>query len=401
MLDTVREYVLERLDEGGGLAAARGAHAEYFAALADEARLELRGREWLRWQRRLELENDNLWAALAYARDASDPAVAVRLGTLGWYFALGDRVSEGRRFLELALSAASDEAPVELRIELLADLCYLATEELDLGAALAAGERAVSLAATAAAPWELGFAQLMLSLARCAIRRRGTALPRLARRRVGDVRGGVQTTGASRRPTSSARSGRRKPATSLRSPRWRRRPAVTPTRSATTRFAYRRCCWRRGARSNDANARPRSMPTGARSSSPGASGSATTLRSRSPASGRTRSRDGDLARGRGAPAAGASPLPRPPRRPAWPPMRASSSAGSPRRPATRTRPSGCTARSSSGRRRSARTRLARACSSRSPAVRPRGAARARGDRRDRGDTASAADLRGRAGLALT
>ena len=38
MLDTVREYVLERLAESGGLASARGAHAEYFAALADEAR---------------------------------------------------------------------------------------------------------------------------------------------------------------------------------------------------------------------------------------------------------------------------------------------------------------------------------------------------------------------------
>ena len=132
MLDTVREYVLERLAESGGLAAARGAHAEYFAALADEARVELRGPEWLRWERRLELENDNLWAALAYARDAPDSAVAVRLGTLGWYFALADRVSEGRRFLELALSVTYDDAPVELRIEQLADLCYLATEELDL-----------------------------------------------------------------------------------------------------------------------------------------------------------------------------------------------------------------------------------------------------------------------------
>ena len=97
MLDTVREYVLERLAEDDGLAAARGAHAEHFAALADEARVELRGSEWLRWERRLELENDNLWAALAYARGAPDPAVAVRLGTLGWYFALADRVSEGRR----------------------------------------------------------------------------------------------------------------------------------------------------------------------------------------------------------------------------------------------------------------------------------------------------------------
>jgi predicted ATPase len=165
MLDTVREYVLERLAESGGLAAARGAHAEYFAALADEARVELRGPEWLRWEHRLELENDNLWAALAYARDAAHPEVAVRLGTLGWYFALADRVSEGRRFLELALSATDDDAPVELRIEQLADLCYIATEEFDLDRARAAGERAVSLAATGAAPWQRGFAQLMLALA--------------------------------------------------------------------------------------------------------------------------------------------------------------------------------------------------------------------------------------------
>jgi predicted ATPase/DNA-binding SARP family transcriptional activator len=165
LLDSVREYALERLDESGGLAAARSAHAEYFGALAEEARGELRGPEWRRWQRRLELENDNFWAALAYARDAPDPAVAARLGTLGWYFALSERVSYGRRFLELALSAISDDAPVELRIELLAALCFLATEELDLDVALPAGERALELAASAAAPKQLGLAQLTLALA--------------------------------------------------------------------------------------------------------------------------------------------------------------------------------------------------------------------------------------------
>ena len=134
LLDSVREYVLERLDESGDRAAARGAHAGYFAALADEGRDGVRGPDWLRWQRRLELENDNLWAALEYAQEAPDPAVASLLGTLGSYFALSERVSEGRRFLERALSASGDDAPIEPRIELLANLCYLATEELDLGA---------------------------------------------------------------------------------------------------------------------------------------------------------------------------------------------------------------------------------------------------------------------------
>ena len=165
MLDTVRDYVLERLAESGGLAAARAAHADYFATLADDARPHLRGPDWLRCQSRLALENDNLWAALAYARDAPDPGVAIRLGTLAWYFGLAGRVAEGRRFLDLALAATRDDAPVELRVELLAGLCYLATEELDLDAALAAGERALALAATAAAPRQLGLAQLTLALA--------------------------------------------------------------------------------------------------------------------------------------------------------------------------------------------------------------------------------------------
>ena len=71
----------------------------------------------------------------------------------------------GTALPRVALAATDDDAPVELRIEQLADLCYIATEEFDLGPALVAGERAVSLAATAAAPWQRGFAQLMLALA--------------------------------------------------------------------------------------------------------------------------------------------------------------------------------------------------------------------------------------------
>ena len=204
----VREYVLERLAESGGLAAARGAHAEYFAALADEARDELRGPEWLRWKRRLELENDNFWAALAYARDAPDPAVAVRLGTLGWYFALAERVSEGRRFLELALAAAGDDAPVELRIELLAALCYLAAEELDLDAALAAGERALALAASARRRGSSGIAQmtLALALAQSGDQERPTPWRRGGR----DARGGRRRLGRrGERPHPRDRSGAR------------------------------------------------------------------------------------------------------------------------------------------------------------------------------------------------
>ena len=148
LLDTVREYAVEQLAKAGRLSAAQLVHAEYFATVADAARTELRGPDWLACTRRLDLEHDNLWAALAYARDAADPAIGVRLGAgLGWYFALAERVSEGRSFLEAARAAASAATPVSKHTELLAFLCYLATEELDLDAAIDAGERALAVAA--------------------------------------------------------------------------------------------------------------------------------------------------------------------------------------------------------------------------------------------------------------
>jgi predicted ATPase/DNA-binding SARP family transcriptional activator/Tfp pilus assembly protein PilF len=184
MLDTVREYVLDRLAANGGLELARRAHAQYFATLADAARTGLRGPEWLEWMNRLELDHDNLWASLPYAVDAPDPLLAARLGVgLGWYFGTAERVSEGRAFIEAALEVA-EEAPVPLRIELLAYACYFATEEGDLDAAVTAGERGLALAATAEAPWETAMVELALAFAcdRAGPRERAVVLAEEARR---------------------------------------------------------------------------------------------------------------------------------------------------------------------------------------------------------------------------
>jgi predicted ATPase/DNA-binding SARP family transcriptional activator len=184
LLDTVRDYALGRLAEGGGLAAAREAHAEYFATLAEAARTELRGPEWLTWMRRLELEHDNLWAALICAREAPDPLLAARLGVgLGWYFGTAERVSEGRAFIEAALAAA-DTAPLPLRLELLGYVCYLATEEDDLEAAVEAGERGLALAAASDAPWQGAMVKLALAFAydRAGPHQRAVALAEEARR---------------------------------------------------------------------------------------------------------------------------------------------------------------------------------------------------------------------------
>ena len=176
VLDTVRAYALERLAEHGDLAAARKAHAEYYATLADAAHTAMRGPEWRTWVERLELERDNLWAALSCASEAPDGGIAGRLGTLAWYFTLAERVSEGRRFVEVALASISDDAPIELELELVAFVCYLATEELDLDSAIAVGERALAAAELRSPQSALVEAVLSLAVAASGDRERALAL---------------------------------------------------------------------------------------------------------------------------------------------------------------------------------------------------------------------------------
>ncbi|MET0788984.1 MAG: BTAD domain-containing putative transcriptional regulator [Cellulomonas sp.] len=165
LLGAVREYVLDHLGASGELAVFRGAHAEHFATLADAARTQLRQQDWVRWMGTLELEHDNLWAALAHARDEHLPVVAARLGTgLALYFSIAGRVSEGRAYVDSALASAQD-APLQVRVELLAWGCYLATEDDDLDAAVEAGQRGLILAADAGLLWETSLAQLALAFA--------------------------------------------------------------------------------------------------------------------------------------------------------------------------------------------------------------------------------------------
>ena len=152
MLDSVREYVLDRLAENGSLGAVRGSHAEYFARLAEEARVGLRGPEWRRWQARLSRDNDNLWAALAYAREAQDsgrggPPRDARLVLHAGRACLGGpalpraRLSTRRRTTSRS-SCGSSCSPPSATSQPRSSM---------LGAALAAGERALELASTAGA----------------------------------------------------------------------------------------------------------------------------------------------------------------------------------------------------------------------------------------------------------
>ena len=67
MLETIREYALERLAESGETEALLRQHATFFLAMAKEADLKLRSAEQSTWRRRLDAEHDNLRAALQWA----------------------------------------------------------------------------------------------------------------------------------------------------------------------------------------------------------------------------------------------------------------------------------------------------------------------------------------------
>jgi predicted ATPase/DNA-binding winged helix-turn-helix (wHTH) protein len=74
LLDTVRQYAQERLHESGSEDAARTRYLDFYLALAEKARPELRGPEQGAWLARLDLERENFLAAHAWADSAEGGA---------------------------------------------------------------------------------------------------------------------------------------------------------------------------------------------------------------------------------------------------------------------------------------------------------------------------------------
>lgn len=112
MLETIREYALERLEAAGEAAAARAAHARYFLGLALRAAPELHGPDQAAWFDTLAADYPNLRAALEWLLDSGAAGDALRLaGALWWFWSVRGSSEEGRRWLERALAATLDEQP--------------------------------------------------------------------------------------------------------------------------------------------------------------------------------------------------------------------------------------------------------------------------------------------------
>jgi predicted ATPase len=86
LLETIREYALDRLREGGDWGTVHDRHAAYFLALAEPADADLAGTGQLAWLDRLEAEHDNLWAAMSWLVDHGPLEQAVHLSLVSWRF---------------------------------------------------------------------------------------------------------------------------------------------------------------------------------------------------------------------------------------------------------------------------------------------------------------------------
>jgi predicted ATPase len=112
MLDTIREYALERLADSGEEAIVRRQHATYFLSLAEQAAAELKGPRRTTWLNRLEDEHDNLRAALRWAKEQREVQIGLRLAVaLEQFWELRSYLSEGARWLAELLAITEDEEP--------------------------------------------------------------------------------------------------------------------------------------------------------------------------------------------------------------------------------------------------------------------------------------------------
>jgi predicted ATPase/DNA-binding CsgD family transcriptional regulator len=113
MLELVREYALEHMQESGESETRGQRHAEYFLTLAEEAEPHLAGPDQRTWVALLEAEHNNLRAALSWCLtsitssvlDYRVPSMGLRLAGALWQFWAGGHLGEGRRWLQAALEA--------------------------------------------------------------------------------------------------------------------------------------------------------------------------------------------------------------------------------------------------------------------------------------------------------
>ncbi|HEX8919240.1 MAG TPA: tetratricopeptide repeat protein [Chloroflexota bacterium] len=118
MLETIREYAAERLEESGASQELQDEHTGYFLALAEEAASALESLEQRGWLDGLEIERDNMRAAVQWTRQSGDIDRGLRLAVaLSGFWMVRGPLSEGRQWLDELV--VTDRGTPALRAEAL------------------------------------------------------------------------------------------------------------------------------------------------------------------------------------------------------------------------------------------------------------------------------------------
>jgi predicted ATPase/serine/threonine protein kinase len=138
MLETLREYALEKLEVSGEAALTKRAHAAYYLVLAEENATESSEAEGAGWLERLGLENDNFRASLEWLTETGNAEWGLRLGTsLFRFWEVREYLAEGRDRLNRLLKLTEAGATTKLRMRALFAAGVLAGEQGDYTSAVA------------------------------------------------------------------------------------------------------------------------------------------------------------------------------------------------------------------------------------------------------------------------
>ena len=136
MLETIREYALDKLTASGEGELTKRAHAAYYVVLAEEGASDQAGTENSEWLNCLEAEHNNLLSALDWLTETGNANWALRLGTaLFRFWETREYLTEGRDRLGKILKLEGAMEPTEARGRALFAAGVLAGEQGDYASA--------------------------------------------------------------------------------------------------------------------------------------------------------------------------------------------------------------------------------------------------------------------------
>ena len=113
MLEPVRQYALQRLEESGEAGGIRRHHADFYRALAEAAESELRGAGQVEWLDKLDREHDDLRVALNWLLEGGEAEAATRFGySLYVFWWIRGYHTEGRLWAEAVLAREPNLSPI-------------------------------------------------------------------------------------------------------------------------------------------------------------------------------------------------------------------------------------------------------------------------------------------------